>query len=66
MPTRDSRLSPEPEHRELLERELAPHLRELRRTRVDYSDVVSRVVSLAEYAGGEPAVRWLTEVVVAT
>ncbi|HYQ44035.1 MAG TPA: GTPase domain-containing protein [Polyangiaceae bacterium] len=66
MPSRHSQLASEPRGRELLLRELSPQLRELRRTRVDYADVVTRVVSRAEYAAREAPARWLSEIVQST
>ncbi len=61
MPLRDNQFSAEPQGPELIERELAPHLRELRRTRVDYGDVAARVVRLAEAARPHGPERWLAE-----
>jgi len=66
MPARDSSIASEPRGRELLWRELSPHLRELRRTRVDYAEVVARVVSRAEYAAAEAPARWLSALVQST
>jgi signal recognition particle receptor subunit beta len=66
MPSRDSALPAEPRGRELLLRELSPQLRELRRARVDYADVVSRIVSRAEFAAREAPARWLAEIVLST
>jgi len=63
MPARRSQLSPEPLGKSLLQRELTPQLRELRRTRVDYTDVVGRVMTLAERAGSETPASWLSELV---
>jgi len=66
MPARHSQLASEPRGRDLLLRELSPQLRELRRTRVDYADIVTRVVSRAEYAAREAPARWLSEIVQST
>jgi len=63
MPNRDSQLPEEPRGRELLLRELSPQLRELRRARVDYSEIVSSIVSRAEFAAREAPARWLAEIV---
>jgi hypothetical protein len=63
MPSRDSQLPGEPRGRELLLRELSPQLRELRRARVDYDEVVSRLTSRAEFAAREGPARWLAEIV---
>ncbi|HKO46184.1 MAG TPA: hypothetical protein VJV79_00585 [Polyangiaceae bacterium] len=66
MPSRGSQLPVEPRARDLLLRELSPQLRELRRARVDYADVVSRIVSRAEFAAREAPARWLAEIVLST
>ncbi|HEX4337295.1 MAG TPA: GTPase domain-containing protein [Polyangiaceae bacterium] len=66
MPGPASKLAPEPEGRPLIERELSPHLRELRRSRVDYNEVVEHVQALAEYARYDTPARWLSDVVLAT
>jgi len=66
MPSTTSQLPTEPRGRELLLRELSPQLRELRRARVDYADVVSRIVSRAEFAAREAPARWLAEIVLST
>jgi signal recognition particle receptor subunit beta len=63
MPTRESRVPSEPDGRELLLRELSPQLRELRRTRVDYADVVGRVQSLSKLASPESPSGWLSDIV---
>jgi len=63
MPSRDRLLPSEPRGRELLQRELSPHLRELRRARVDYADIVSGIATRAEYAAREAPARWLSEIV---
>ncbi len=65
MPRRALHTAEEPNGRDLLERELAPLLRELRRARVDYADVVARVTSVAELSGGETPAHWLADVVLA-
>lgn len=62
MPARDRRSGEEPFGEELLRRELSPLLRELRRSRVDYSEVVARVISRAESAGRDTAGRWLAQI----
>jgi hypothetical protein len=66
MPTRDQQLPTEPTGRELLRRELSPQLRELRRSRVDYSEVVAGVLLRAEHAASETPARWLSEIVSST
>jgi len=66
MPGRDSQAYDEPRERDLLERELTPHLRELRRARFDYAEVVDRVGSLAHFARSDPAAQWLSEIVHST
>lgn len=66
MPARESELPPEPLGRELLARELSPQLRELRRSRVDYSEVVSRVKALASRSGSDSTAAWLADIVHAT
>ncbi len=66
MPSRGSDLAPEPTGRDLLRRELSPQLRELRRARVDYSNVVARVAALAEMAARDSPARWLSELIAAT
>lgn len=48
MPERDTEALPEPTGRDLLMRELSPQLRQLRRARVDYSEVVRQVATLVE------------------
>ncbi len=63
MPCRLAQLPAEPGGAELLERELSPQLRELRRTRVDYSEVVSRVLSRAASAGHDTPANWLARIV---
>jgi len=66
MPSRHSQLPNEPRGRDLLLRELSPQLRELRRVRVDYEQVVSRLAARAEFAAREAPARWLAEVVLRT
>ncbi|HEX2874532.1 MAG TPA: GTPase domain-containing protein [Polyangiaceae bacterium] len=66
MPTRDQHLPTEPMGRELLRRELSPQLRELRRSRVDYSEVVAGVLLRAQHAAAETPARWLSEIVSST
>jgi hypothetical protein len=63
-PEAGSDLPVERRGRELLLRELSPQLRELRRARVDYADVVSRIV--AEFAAREAPARWLSEIAQST
>jgi hypothetical protein len=61
MPSREHELPLEADGYDLVERELAPQLRELRRSRVDYSQVVEGVTELAwGRRAGEPA-QWLRE-----
>jgi signal recognition particle receptor subunit beta len=61
MPSREHELPLEAYGYDLVERELAPQLRELRRSRVDYSQVVEGVTELAwGRRAGEPA-QWLRE-----
>ncbi len=66
MPARESEVPPEPQGSELLRRELSPQLRELRRSRVDYSEVVSSVKALASQAGRDSPAGWLAHIVRAT
>lgn len=66
MPAPDSQIPEEPSGRELLLRELSPQLRELRRARVDYSKVVSRVLSRADSAGRDTPAAWLADIVSST
>ena len=66
MPTRDQQVPPEPGGRELLRRELSPQLRELRRSRVDYADVVAGVMARAAHASADTPARWLSEIVSST
>lgn len=58
MPALGSPVHAEPEPRALIERELTPHLRELRRSRVDYIEVLRELVNRAEHTPpGTPARR---------
>jgi hypothetical protein len=66
MPAPDSQLQAEPSGEELLTRELSPQLRELRRSRVDYSEIVHRVMAIAELTGRGTPARWLSEIVART
>jgi signal recognition particle receptor subunit beta len=66
MPTRDQQVPPEPGGRELLRRELSPQLRELRRSRVDYAEVVAGVMTRAAHASADTPARWLSEIVSST
>jgi len=61
MPERGNGVTPEPQGQALLERELSPHLRELRRARVDYDEVVARLGALAQLVGQGTPARWLSE-----
>jgi len=61
MPERGNGVPPEPQGQALLERELSPHLRELRRARVDYDEVVARLGVLAQLVGQGTPARWLSE-----
>jgi len=63
MPAPNSSLPPEPSGPELIARELSPQLRELRRSRVDYTEVVSRLVSIAERTGRDSPAHWLSHIV---
>lgn len=63
MPPPTQRAPSEPSGRELLRRELSPQLRELRRSRVDYSEVALRLCALAERAGPDTPARWLSEII---
>ncbi|HEX4475956.1 MAG TPA: hypothetical protein VH142_12815 [Polyangiaceae bacterium] len=66
MPSPAKRPPPEPDGLELIQRELSPHLRELRRTRVDYHEVVHHLRALATHRGGETPAHWLSDVVATT
>jgi hypothetical protein len=61
MPTPEQGSDAEPEARALLERELVPHLRGLRRTRVDFSEVQRELIARAELAPTDAAARKLAE-----
>lgn len=63
MPYRASAAPEEPNGRALLERELSAHLRELRRARVDFSEVVAGVVVPAERAAPHTPARWLADII---
>jgi signal recognition particle receptor subunit beta len=63
MPEASSERPPELRGVSLLERELTPHLRDLRRARVDCADVIRAVVALGHSNARESAARWLAEVV---
>jgi hypothetical protein len=63
MPGRTSQAAAEPSGHGLLLRELSPQLRELRRARVDYSEIVRHVMSLAEGAAPRTPLRWLADIV---
>jgi len=63
MPHRGSVLAPETDGPALLERELAPHLRELRRSRVDYENVCDELASLAALPSAQASARWLAQIV---
>jgi len=62
MPYRASSRAAELSGSALIDRELRPHLRELRRAREDYDEVGSELLALAEHSG-ETAVRWLAQIV---
>jgi signal recognition particle receptor subunit beta len=66
MPPRNSQLSVEPSGKLLLTRELTPQLRELRRSRVDYAQIISRVVELAAPASSDSPAGWLSQIVQST
>ena len=66
MPAPDSHLQAEPSGQELLARELSPQLRELRRSRIDYAEIVSRLSALAEMTGRHTPAHWLSEIVAST
>jgi signal recognition particle receptor subunit beta len=63
MPYRGSVPAPEIAGRALLERELVPHLREMRRSRVDYDDVGAELLSLAALVGSPTPAQWLAQIV---
>jgi signal recognition particle receptor subunit beta len=66
MPAPDSHLQAEPSGQELLARELSPQLRELRRSRIDYAEIVSQLATLAELTGRHTPAHWLSEIVAST
>ncbi|HVY30828.1 MAG TPA: GTPase domain-containing protein [Polyangiaceae bacterium] len=66
MPAPDSHLHSEPDGQELLARELSPQLRELRRSRIDYAEIVTRVTTLASLTGQQSPAHWLSEIVAST
>jgi signal recognition particle receptor subunit beta len=66
MPAPDSHLRSEPDGQELLARELSPQLRELRRSRIDYAEIVTRVTTLASLTGQQSPAHWLSEIVAST
>jgi hypothetical protein len=63
MPDSQSSTTPDVPPPALLERELTPHLRELRRARVDYSEVFSEVVALSEKSRDKEPARLIGDVV---
>jgi hypothetical protein len=63
MPFRATLRGPELEGSELIDRELTPHLRELRRSRVDYDDVGAELAALAKLDGARSPARWLSSIV---
>lgn len=62
MPMPRPQSAQEPEGHALLERELVPHLRVMRRTRVDFSAVQHELATRAEVAPRDGAARRLSEV----
>ncbi|HEY4016884.1 MAG TPA: GTPase domain-containing protein [Polyangiaceae bacterium] len=62
MPDGPTERPPEPQGMSLLERELMPHLRDLRRARVDCAEVIREVVSLGHANARESPARWLADV----
>jgi hypothetical protein len=62
MPEASSDRPPEPQGVPLLERELMPHLRDLRRARVDCADVIREVLALGQSKAQDGAARWLADV----
>jgi hypothetical protein len=60
MPSVQDGIPAEPDGAELVAREFGPHLRELRRVRVDYASVASEIASVSrnESVG---AARWLAD-----
>jgi signal recognition particle receptor subunit beta len=65
MPMPDQSADTEPEAHALLERELFPHLRALRRTRVDFSEVQRALVARAEASFRDSPARSLAQLVCA-
>ncbi len=63
MPNRLSQQPAEPSGYALLARELSRQLRELRRSRIDYADVVSSVVAIAGMAPPGTPAAWLAQLV---
>ncbi len=61
MPSVQDGIPAEPEDGALVAREFGPHLRELRRVRVDYASVASEIASRSRSASAGP-LRWLAEV----
>jgi hypothetical protein len=49
--------------RALIERELGPHLRELRRTRFDYPEIVAQVVELGRAGAGDGPAAWVADLI---
>jgi signal recognition particle receptor subunit beta len=63
MPDAGHRAAAEPRERALIVRELAPHVRDLRRARVDYQEVWREVASRGEAAPADTPPRWLASVI---
>jgi hypothetical protein len=63
MPPPDSQLPAEPTGPDLIERELSPHLRELRRMRIDYGEVVNGVLALTDGASDDNHSAWVAQLV---
>jgi signal recognition particle receptor subunit beta len=59
MPDASQAAAPEPRERALLARELAPHLRDLPRARVDSREVLRELCLLGEAASPDTPARWL-------
>lgn len=62
MPEASTEAAPEAEGGSLLERELMPHLRELRRARIDCAEVIREVIALSRSKPRDSSARWLAEV----
>lgn len=62
MPTPAHEAHAEPEARALLEREMAPHLRALRRTRVDIAEILRELMARAELSPFDGVPRRLAEI----